>query len=215
MSTALYLFYASALVAGITHTLLGPDHYLPFVALAKARSWNLRKALGVTVACGLAHLASAVALAALATRFAGFLPRLELIEGLRGDAAAWALVAFGLSYGAWGLRKALGGSSGAREGAPRGDRLAQTVLFLVFAVGPCEPLIPLYMAGAAAGSPASALPATIVFGAATVATMAATVGLSLGAFGSLRVPARFARFSHALAGGVMGSCGLAMAAFGL
>ena len=31
---------AAAFGVGVVHTLLGPDHYLPFIMLAKARGWS-------------------------------------------------------------------------------------------------------------------------------------------------------------------------------
>ena len=38
------------------HTLLGPDHYLPFIVLARARSWSKTRTLVVTTICGLGHV---------------------------------------------------------------------------------------------------------------------------------------------------------------
>ena len=37
---------------GVVHTLLGPDHYLPFVALARTRRWSTARTAAVTAACG-------------------------------------------------------------------------------------------------------------------------------------------------------------------
>ena len=41
------------LIAAITiaflHTLTGPDHYVPFIALAKARGWGFGKTIGWTI----------------------------------------------------------------------------------------------------------------------------------------------------------------------
>jgi nickel/cobalt exporter len=50
----------SAISVGAIHTLLGPDHYVPLVAMARAGSWSRLKTLGVTAACGLGHVAGSV-----------------------------------------------------------------------------------------------------------------------------------------------------------
>ena len=55
------------------HTLTGPDHYLPFIALSKAKGWNIAKTIGWTITCGLGHVLSSVAL------------------GLGGAALGWSL----------------------------------------------------------------------------------------------------------------------------
>lgn len=40
---------------GAVHTLLGPDHDVPFVAMSPSGNWSLGKTLTMTTACGLAH----------------------------------------------------------------------------------------------------------------------------------------------------------------
>ena len=34
------------------HTLLGPDHTLPFIVLARARGWSMARTLAITFVCG-------------------------------------------------------------------------------------------------------------------------------------------------------------------
>jgi hypothetical protein len=41
------LLLGAAAIA-LTHTVLGPDHYLPFVALARARRWSVARTATVT-----------------------------------------------------------------------------------------------------------------------------------------------------------------------
>ena len=55
---------AAALGIAVAHTALGPDHTLPFVMLARAGRWSLRRTLAVTLACGAGHVASSLLLAA-------------------------------------------------------------------------------------------------------------------------------------------------------
>jgi len=47
---------------GFFHTLLGPDHYLPFVMMSWARKWSAAKTLLITFVCAVGHIASSVVL---------------------------------------------------------------------------------------------------------------------------------------------------------
>ena len=57
---------AGAAIA-LTHTLLGPDHYVPFIAIGRARGWSVRRTLVVTVLCGAAHVLSSVLIGGVRT----------------------------------------------------------------------------------------------------------------------------------------------------
>ncbi|NIR37211.1 MAG: hypothetical protein GWN73_15615, partial [Actinobacteria bacterium] len=59
---AVWSLLAAAVGVAVTHTALGPDHYLPFVMLARARKWSWARTLTVTGICGLGHVASSVLL---------------------------------------------------------------------------------------------------------------------------------------------------------
>ena len=61
-SATLSALCGSAFAIGVFHTLLGPDHYLPFVALSKARAWSRHRTLLVTAGFGLAHTLGTVLL---------------------------------------------------------------------------------------------------------------------------------------------------------
>ena len=58
--TAINILLGTAVFLGFIHTILGPDHYIPFVVLSKARQWNLRQTLFTTMYCGLGHLVSSI-----------------------------------------------------------------------------------------------------------------------------------------------------------
>jgi sulfite exporter TauE/SafE len=103
------LLVLTAASIGFVHTLLGPDHYLPFVALSKARGWSTRRTVAVTGLCGVGHLVGSVALGAAGIAAGTAVERLVHIESLRGDVAAWLLFGFGLAYAAWGVKRALRG----------------------------------------------------------------------------------------------------------
>lgn len=90
------------------HTLLGPDHYVPFVAMARARGWSLRRTLGITTACGFGHLIASLALGAIGIAAGLAISDLERLQAGRGRLAGWLLIGFGLAYFAWGMKRAIG-----------------------------------------------------------------------------------------------------------
>ena len=59
MNEAQILLLTAASIAFL-HTILGPDHYLVFTAMGKARSWSLNKTLRITLFCGLGHILGSV-----------------------------------------------------------------------------------------------------------------------------------------------------------
>lgn len=98
----------TALAMGFVHTVLGPDHYVPFVALAKAGGWRARKLAWMTTLAGLGHVATSVLLAALlaaaglavgewdASPWAAWHER-------RGSVAAWLLMGLGAAIAVHGF----------------------------------------------------------------------------------------------------------------
>ena len=115
MTSELAVLVGTAAAIGFVHTALGPDHYLPFIAISKARGWTARKTLLVTAACGVGHVLSSVVLGFVGIGLGVALFRLEAIESFRGDAAAWLLIAFGFTYLVWGLHKAFRGKQHEHE----------------------------------------------------------------------------------------------------
>src|SRR5512133_2197563 len=106
MDMELGLLVLTAVSIAFVHTVLGPDHYLPFVAMSAARNWTRRKALLVTACCGVGHVLGSIIIGFAGIAIGASLHRLQWLEGLRGNLAAWALIAFGLVYMAWGLKQA-------------------------------------------------------------------------------------------------------------
>jgi len=92
---------------GFLHTLMGPDHYLPFVAMSQAGGWSLRKTLLITLLCGVGHVLSSVILGLIGIALGVAVFNLEAIERFRGDVAGWLLLTFGLVYLIWGLVRAI------------------------------------------------------------------------------------------------------------
>lgn len=217
MDTSASVILATAAAVAFGHTLIGVDHSLPFVVLGRARGWSLRRTLWITTLCGGAHVASSVLLGLLGIGLGVALERLEWLEAARGELAAWLLIAFGLTYAVWALwrgRRAHGMACVHHGAEHEGRTLTFWALFLVFAFGPCEPLIPLMMAPAVAHAWWLVAAVAAVFGLVTVGTMLGVVAL-----GSLGL--RFAwvrgleRHADALAGLAIAASGVAIRALGI
>ncbi|MEO0998081.1 MAG: hypothetical protein AAFX58_11230 [Pseudomonadota bacterium] len=227
------LLLATALAIGVVHTLIGPDHYLPFVLLARERNWSTRRTLSITVLCGAGHCASSIAIGVVGIGAGLALGGLEALEAARGELAAWLLLAFGLSYTAYSLRRAYRGrrhehphihADGtvhthahnhagdhehrhAHAPAATGPLLAS--LFVIFVLGPCEALIPMLMYPAAQSSLAGVAAVTAVFSVTTIVTMVTAVAIALR--GARLLPGVFAsHYSGVVSGLLIGACGGAM-----
>ncbi|MCF8473963.1 MAG: hypothetical protein K9G26_04635 [Emcibacter sp.] len=238
------LIWGAASIAFI-HTLLGPDHYLPFVAIGKARGWTVLRILGITALCGLGHSAGSIILGIMGA-YAGYaLADLEVIEALRGDAAAWVLVSFGLVYLVWGMKRSQSHkshshlhthgdgtlhrhnhdhiSSHAHIHEAKTDQkgfgvFTPWMLFIIFVLGPCEPLIPLMMIPAASGEWVSMALTVGVFAFVTIGTMMAVVFATIFGLKSFSFENSFSgleKYAHAFAGGALSLCGIGMITLGL
>ncbi len=236
MSAEFIALAGTAASIGFFHTLLGPDHYLPFVAMSKARGWSRVKTAWITFLCGVGHVASSVVLGLVGVAFGLALARLKLAESFRGEIAGWLLTSFGLLYLIWGLRRAIRGHSHthSHEHADvvahahehtHSDRhlhvhdrksarsITPWVLFTIFVFGPCEPLIPILMYPAAKSSLWGLGLITTIFAVTTIGTMLVVVMLAVSGLRFVRV-GKLERYSHALAGATVLLCGLAIQ-FGL
>jgi nickel/cobalt exporter len=110
-SREIWLLAGTAATVGLAHTIIGPDHYLPFIVIGRARNWTMRKILIVSFFAGLGHILSSVVLGFLGIGLGIAVARLEGVESTRGAIAAWLLIGFGLAYFAWGLRRAWRGKA--------------------------------------------------------------------------------------------------------
>lgn len=196
-ATASLLLGTTASLAAV-HTLIGVDHSIPFIVLGRARGWSLRRTLGVTGVCGVAHVLSSVLIGLVGVMLGVALERLSWLESARGLVAAWLLIGFGLTYAAWGLwRSSRGQLPTVRDTPPDGPTRGPAhthrggsahahglgrgatpwALFLVFAFGPCEALIPLMMVPAVDASWWLLAAVVAVFACFTIGAMLAAVAL--------------------------------------
>ena len=56
MTDSITLLSVTAISIGFIHTILGPDHYLPFIVLSQAKKWSLKKTMLITFLCGIGHV---------------------------------------------------------------------------------------------------------------------------------------------------------------
>jgi nickel/cobalt exporter len=59
MHNTIIIIFLAAVAIGFMHTLMGQDHYVPIIAIAKIRKWALPKTALITLICGTAHVFSA------------------------------------------------------------------------------------------------------------------------------------------------------------
>ena len=205
----------TAAAVGALHS-LAPDHWVPFIAVGRARGWSAARTAQVTLLCGFAHVTVSVVLGLVALRLGqgmleAFGTRLESVAGIL-------LIGFGLAYGLWGLRRALAGRLHGHTHTHFDhvhDPSRATVLGLVilFSVDPCVRLVPIVLAAAPLGW-GRLVGLIAIYEIATLGTMVAIVlvGRS-GAFKGLQAP-WLDRYGDALAGGLIVVTGVAVAALG-
>ena len=87
-------------------------------------------------------------------------------------------------------------------------------LFIVFVLGPCEALIPLFMYPAAQNSMGLVVAVALVFGTVTLLTMLMGVAITFLGLERLRLPAP-GHYAHAVAGASIVLCGSAISFLGL
>jgi ABC-type nickel/cobalt efflux system permease component RcnA len=106
MYSEIYILSLTAATIAFIHTLFGPDHYLPFVVLSKARKWSTARTVWMTILCGIGHVGSSVLIGIIGIAAGIALSKLNYFESVRGNIAGWLFIAFGLVYALWGLRRA-------------------------------------------------------------------------------------------------------------
>ena len=208
------LLALAAVTLGSLHT-LAPDHWVPFAALARAQGWSRARTARITALCGFGHVTVSVLLGVLALVFG-----LEMIRlvGQRMEAMAGILlIAFGLVYAVYGLRRAAGshvhGHHHHRYDHVHEPRtMTPWALFLLFSADPCVAVIPILFAAAPLGT----LRTAVVVGAYELATIGTMVALVLpAAAAARRVSGRFVEhYGDAAAGGVIAVVGIVVAAVG-
>jgi sulfite exporter TauE/SafE len=207
---------AAAVSVGSLHS-LAPDHWVPFVAVARARGWSAARTARVTALCGFGHVTVSVLLGLLALVLGRgvletFGRRLESVAGVL-------LVGFGLAYAAWGLRRSVAArlhghahTPGHYDHVHDPSRVTAWGLFAFFAADPCVAVIPILAAAAPLGGAAAAA-VVVVYELGTIGTMLALVLSARAGAAVVRAP-WLDRYGDAVAGGVIVAVGLAVSALG-
>ncbi|MFO7830111.1 MAG: sulfite exporter TauE/SafE family protein [Bacteroidales bacterium] len=237
MQTDSLVLYLTAASIGFFHTLLGPDHYVPFIVISKARKWSLTKTNFITFLCGLGHVGSSILIGFIGIMLGVAVNKLTPIESTRGSVAAWLMIAFGLAYFIWGLKKAVKQKEHSHQHIHSDGtihvhkhshfkehshihqkkslkELTPWILFTIFIFGPCEPFIPILLYPAAQNNIFDVIMVTIIFSSVTIGTMMAIVTSSV--IGIKFLPKlNVERFMHAIAGATIFLCGVGIEFMGL
>lgn len=215
MEPNLSFLAGTALTIGTLHTLAGPDHYLPFVAMAKARNWSTLRTVNIVALCGIGHVMSSIIIGFIGIAAGIAISGLEKAESIRGNIAAWLLLVFGIIYMIWGLY-ILWKRKSHHHHHSQGDKKKMTfwILFTIFIFGPCEPLIPILMYPAAQHNYGAVAYISLLFAVTTISTMIVIVllmlrGISLVKFNTLE------KYQHVIAGGTIALCGAGIVFLGL
>jgi len=236
MNDSIVLLSVTAVSLGFVHTILGPDHYLPFILLSQAKKWTLRKTMIITFLCGLGHVLSSVVLGLVGIAVGISVTKLVSVESFRGNIAAWLFIAFGLVYMIISIRNLIRKKKhthshfhidGEKQGHEHDhlsdhthiheDEVVKTtpwILFLIFVFGPCEPLIPILMYPAAENNISGTVIVSVLFSVVTIGTMMSVVlAFKLGLSKINLKPVE--RYSHVIAGAMILFSGLAIQFLGL
>lgn len=238
MDNSLALLSVTAISIGFVHTILGPDHYLPFIALSQAKKWSHRKTLIVTFFCGIGHVLSSVILGLIGIAVGISITKLVSVESFRGNIAAWLFVAFGLVYMIISIRNLMrkkkhnhshfhiGGQKHVHEHDHRNEhshihhaeedvfKPTPWILFLIFVFGPCEPLIPLVMYPASKNNFHTAVIVAILFSITTIITMMSIVMAFKMGLNKINLKP-LEKYGHLIAGAMIFFSGLAIIFLGL
>ena len=232
MISDLNILLVTAASVGFIHTVTGPDHYLPFVVISKARKWSLIKTSLITLLCGIGHVGSSIVVGTLGIAFGVMLSKIEGIESFRGNLAAYAFVLFGLIYMLWGIYRAVKNKPHKHYHYHTGEtahdhehihannhdhthkkekviNLTPWVLIIIFVLGPCEVLIPMLIYPAAEHGTMGIVMVSAVFAVATIATMLVIVLLLVSGFNKIPL-GKLERYTHALAGATILLSGIAI-----
>ncbi len=199
----------SSLTIGALHS-LAPDHWIPFVALARAHQWSRWKTTYSVFLSGLGHVSSSVVIGLIGIAVGMATEHVSDWETIRGDVASLLLIGFGIAYMIYGLKQL-----GKHHTHPHGKvrTVSYWTLFILIIFGPCEPLIPLLFASSAYGW-LNVVAVVTVFGIATLGMMQMQVHAAVWGV-SLFKSHVFEHASDAIAGAVIVFTGIAIRVFGI
>ncbi len=223
MTSNLILLAITAVSISFFHTASGPDHYLPFIVLSRARKWSISRTVLLTIVCGLGHVLSSVVLGLIGVYLGWQLNRISFFQDMRGNVSGWALLILGLAYTAYGFRQAylnrphkhfdvlqdevfvFEHRHGEIVMPDKRVKVTPLVLFAIFVMGPSEPLIPLLFFS---GTHRSVTEVVVLISAFTLSTVITMTGIVLlGCYGYRFIQTeKLERYVHAIGGSVVTLC---------
>jgi len=221
VTSASILLFLTSCGTAITHALI-PDHWLPFVVMARTQRWSDARAALLAALAGLLHVllsiligttvivagrGSAEHLAARADRPLGFL-------------TGAMLVLFGVGYGVWAHRREArvhGGTPG--DGGEPGHLHAHGhllerwfrravsggALVVIIGISPCAVLAPILFAASVEG-PAALVAAAAGFAVCTIGTAVIATLIAIRGLRRLNL-AFFTRYGDLLSGALVAAVG--------
>jgi len=227
------ILITAAISIAVIHTMIGIDHYIPFIALSRSNDWTMKKTVLVVLVCGIGHVASSVILGFVGIGLSSAVTSLAEIESFRGMLATYFLIAFGFIYMVYGIRLAMKDKAH-KHTTHDGHTVSHTHLkgseihehkkadsknsggvlwglFIIFVLGPCEPLIPILMYPAATHNTFALVAVTLCFSVFTIGTMLMMTVLGLKGVKLLKIN-KLERYAHAMAGFTVLLCGISVLA---
>ncbi|HEV8701667.1 MAG TPA: hypothetical protein VGV60_10395 [Candidatus Polarisedimenticolia bacterium] len=225
MTSTAFLLFLSSCSTAIIHALI-PDHWLPFVLMARAQGWSERRAATLTGLAGVLHVLVTVVAGGL-TIFVGSASVQRLAEWTGhslGFVGGLLLAVFGLAYGVFRHFRearvhATAGPSREKTEAAGGHihvhghllerwfhgALTAGALVLVIGISPCALLVPILFAASAAGTGA-VLAAALGFALCTIATMVGVTIVAMRGMRRIELPF-FTRYGDLISGALVGAVG--------
>ena len=211
-----FLIAGSAASIGFIHTILGPDHYLPLVAMAKTNGWSGPKTATYTAFCGFSHVLGTILIGSLVFLLGLAFFNIETVQSVRGDFAGWFLLLFGVIYFVWGVRWVIRkkqlkqNPEDVESQASTFSRCTPFALFIFFILGPCDPLIPLMSLGTENTEVFSSILVVSAFCGTTVLTMLFCVMLFYYGISHFSFFMKLEDYMHAATGLIIFLCGSAI-----
>jgi len=204
----------SAISVAFFHS-LAPDHWLPFVALARGSRWKMPQLARIAALGGIGHVSSSLLIGTLGLWAGWAVHHLQGVEAFRGNVSIWMLIGFGVAYALWGLKHAqhphphLTVEDAVKAYAAR----RVWILFAVLVFGPCEPLIPLMFLAYKEGVIAIVVVASVF----SLVTIAMVVGQSCLSYAGVRLlrAGWMERYAHTWTGAVIAVTGILVLVLGL
>lgn len=232
MDSTIWALLISAISISFIHTASGPDHYLPFIVISKSKKWSKMKTAILTIVCGLGHVLSSLVLGFIGVFLGWQLNKISWFQDLRGNFSAWALLIFGGAYLIYGLIQAIQNKPHKHFDVMGDDvyvfehnhnevvtpqkriKVTPLVLFMIFVMGPSEPLIPLLFYSGVKHSMYEITILVTSFTLTTVLTMLGMVFLGRFGYSTLFNTEKLERYMGLISGFVVTICGVGMVFFG-